>query len=75
MYGMHVHKAVIAASSRYSGISIHFVNGAYDEGQIIAQFKVELDVGETAETLKEKIRVLEHQYFSETVAHLIDKRD
>jgi len=75
MYGMHVHKAVIAASSRYSGISIHFVNGAYDEGQIIAQFKVELDIGETAETLKEKIRVLEHQYFSETVAHLIDKRD
>jgi len=75
MYGMYVHKAVISANSRYSGISIHFVNGVYDEGQIIAQFKVELDRGETAESLKEKIRTLEYQYFSETVAQLIDKAD
>jgi len=71
MYGMHVHEAVIAANSSESGISIHFVNGAYDEGQIIAQFKVDLDPNETPETLSLKIRALEHEYFSETVAQLV----
>jgi phosphoribosylglycinamide formyltransferase-1 len=71
MYGMHVHEAVIEANSSESGISIHFVNGAYDEGQIIAQFKVDLDPNETPETLSLKIRALEHEYFSETVAQLV----
>ena len=71
MYGMHVHEAVIAAKSSESGISIHFVNGAYDEGQIIAQFKVGLEPNETPETLSLKIRTLEHLYFSETVVQLV----
>ena len=71
MYGMHVHEAVIAAKSSESGISIHFVNGAYDEGQIIAQFKVGLEPNETPETLSLKIRALEHQHFSETVVQLV----
>ena len=54
-----------------SGITIHYVNGAYDEGQIIKQFRVSISENETSETLSTKVRTLEHKYFSDTVAELI----
>ena len=71
MYGMHVHNAVIHAKEIESGITIHYVNGAYDEGQIIKQFRVSISENETSETLSTKVRTLEHKYFSDTVAELI----
>tara|TARA_B100001057_G_scaffold499513_1_gene610463 strand:+ start:494 stop:1066 length:573 start_codon:yes stop_codon:yes gene_type:complete len=71
MYGMHVHIAVIQAEEVESGITIHYVNGAYDEGQIIRQFRVSISDNETSETLSTKVRVLEHKYFSDTVAELV----
>ena len=71
MYGMHVHKAVIQAKERESGITIHYVNGAYDEGQIIKQFRVSISDKDTPETLSRKVRALEHAHFSDTVAQLI----
>ena len=37
MYGMHVHQAVKAAGEAESGISIHLVNEAFDEGSVIFQ--------------------------------------
>ena len=71
MYGMHVHNAVIHAKEVESGITIHYVNGSYDEGQIIAQFKVAISEEETPETLAVKIRALEHKHFSESVAKVL----
>ncbi|MDR3194009.1 MAG: phosphoribosylglycinamide formyltransferase, partial [Tannerella sp.] len=35
MYGMHVHEAVVAAGEKESGITVHYVNGEYDEGRVI----------------------------------------
>ena len=67
---MHVHKAVIHAKEFESGITIHYVNGAYDEGDIIRQFRVSIS-NETSETLSTKVRALEHKYFSDTVAELV----
>ena len=71
MYGMHVHNAVIHAKEVESGITIHYVNGSYDEGQIIAQFKVAISEEETPETLAVKIRALEHKHFSYSVAKVL----
>tara|TARA_B100001287_G_scaffold253178_1_gene235656 strand:- start:4911 stop:5483 length:573 start_codon:yes stop_codon:yes gene_type:complete len=71
MFGMHVHDAVIKAKEVESGITIHYVNGAYDEGQIIKQFKVLISENETSQSLSTKVRYLEHKYFSDTVAELI----
>ena len=42
MYGMHVHKAVVAANVKESGITIHYVNAQYDEGAIVFQAKCKL---------------------------------
>ncbi len=74
MYGRHVHEAVLAAGEKKSGITIHFVNEFYDQGQIIFQAETEIDKGETPETLAEKIHRLEYRYFPEVVAQLLKSR-
>ena len=71
MYGAHVHEAVIAAGEKESGISIHWVNENYDEGDIIFQAKCSIDTNETPETLANKIHALEHAHFAPTIERLL----
>jgi phosphoribosylglycinamide formyltransferase-1 len=63
MYGDNVHRAVLAAKESYSGISVHFVDEKFDQGRLIAQFYCDISAGETLDTLKEKIRQLEHAFY------------
>ena len=71
MYGAHVHEAVIAAGEKESGITIHWVNENYDEGDIIFQAKCSIDSNETPETLANKIHALEHAHFAKTIEGLL----
>jgi len=71
MYGMRVHEAVIANKDIESGISIHYVNEKYDEGNIIFQAKCAIDLNETPESLAEKIHLLEYEYFPKVIEKLI----
>ena len=59
MYGMNVHRAVIEAKEEYSGVTLHYVNNRYDEGNIIKQTKVKVDAQDTAETLSQKVQKVE----------------
>lgn len=72
MYGMNVHKAVIAAGEKESGISIHFVNERYDDGAIISQHSCVIDEHDTAETVAEKVRELEHAFFPLAIERILD---
>jgi phosphoribosylglycinamide formyltransferase-1 len=63
MYGMHVHRAVIGAKEKESGISIHYVNEHYDEGEIIAQHACGISENDSPEQLAQKIQQLEHTFF------------
>jgi phosphoribosylglycinamide formyltransferase 1 len=63
MYGMKVHEAIIKNGEKQSGISIHFVNENYDEGEIIFQAKCNIDKNDTPELLANKIHFLEHEHF------------
>jgi phosphoribosylglycinamide formyltransferase-1 len=67
MYGANVHKAVIEAKEKESGITIHFVNEEYDKGEIIMQAKCLVAETETPETLAEKIHQLEYEFFPKAV--------
>ncbi len=67
MYGMNVHKAVIANNEAESGITIHYVNEAYDEGAIIQQATCALTPEDTPETLAAKIHTLEYEHFAPTL--------
>jgi len=67
MYGSRVHEAVINSGDKESGITIHFVNSNYDEGNIIHQSKCKIEENDTAETLALRIHELEHRYYPEVI--------
>jgi phosphoribosylglycinamide formyltransferase-1 len=71
MYGMNVHKAVIAEKETESGITVHYVNEEYDKGEIILQAKCVIEEGDTPEMLDKKIRELELEYFPKAIEKLI----
>ena len=71
MYGKHVHKAVIEAQEKESGITIHYVNEYYDDGAIIFQAKCIVNENDDAETLAQKIHALEHEHFAKTIDQII----
>lgn len=73
MYGSHVHKAVIKAGEKESGISIHYVNEQYDEGQIIAQYTCAISETDTPDSLAEKIHQLEYAHYPEVCESVIRK--
>ncbi|MCF6243376.1 MAG: phosphoribosylglycinamide formyltransferase [Bacteroidales bacterium] len=67
MYGMNVHKAVIANKEKQSGISIHYVNEHYDEGDIIFQATCPVNESDTPEKLAEKVHKLEYEHFPKVI--------
>ena len=67
MYGHKVHEAVKAAGETESGITIHFVNDHYDEGDIIFQAKCPLTRTDTPETIAKKVLQLEHHHFPQII--------
>ena len=67
MYGYHVHEAVKAAGETETGITIHYINEHYDEGDIIFQASCPLTTEDTPETIAQKVHALEHRYFPEVV--------
>lgn len=71
MYGSNVHKAVIDAGEKESGISIHFVNEKYDEGKIISQHTCVVSENETIESLARKIHQLEYKHLPKTIEVLL----
>ncbi|MEI6852150.1 MAG: phosphoribosylglycinamide formyltransferase [Bacteroidota bacterium] len=73
MYGHYVHEAVIREKEKESGISIHFVNEKYDEGEIIFQEKCTLTASDTPESLAAKIHELEYRHFPEIIERVILK--
>ncbi|OJU27380.1 MAG: phosphoribosylglycinamide formyltransferase [Sphingobacteriales bacterium 41-5] len=73
MYGQNVHEAVIAAGEKESGITIHYVDGHYDNGDIIFQAKCEVADDDTPHSLAQKIHLLEHQHFPVAIEEIIGK--
>jgi phosphoribosylglycinamide formyltransferase-1 len=71
MYGMNVHKAVLAANENQSGITIHLVNEYYDQGKIIAQHSCAINEHETVASLSEKVQLMEHEYFPKAIEHFL----
>ena len=71
MYGINVHKKVIENKEKESGISIHYVNCNYDEGDIIFQKNIDINYPSDPEKLSKKIHKLEMEYFPKTIEKLL----
>jgi len=70
MYGHRVHEAVLASGAKESGATVHFVDEAFDRGAIIAQEKVPVQKGDTAETLAARVLEAEHRLLPKVVLDL-----
>lgn len=73
MYGDRVHKAVLEAGEEEHGITIHFVNENFDEGEIIHQARFRIEPGDTIEIIKFNGQQLEHTHYPKTIENLLRK--
>ena len=70
MYGRRVHEAVLASGAAESGATVHYVDEQYDRGPIIAQARVPVRPGDTAETLAARVLEAEHRLLPLVVLEL-----
>ena len=74
MYGQHVHQAVLDSGDKKTGCSVHFVDNEYDHGPIILQKKVAVEEGDTAQSLMERVQLVEREAFPEAINMIADGR-
>jgi len=67
MYGLHVHKAVLASGSGESGCTVHFVDEVYDNGPIIVQERCEVRKDDTPESLAARVFALECEAYPKAI--------
>jgi phosphoribosylglycinamide formyltransferase-1 len=74
MYGLNVHKAVIDSEEKITGATVHIVTDEYDQGRILAQQSIEIEEGDTPESLQKKVLKIEHTLFSKVIQDIISKK-
>ena len=72
MYGDRVHRAVLEAGCKESGITIHYVNEKYDSGDIIFQARCPVLPDDDVNTLAERVHALEYKHYPEVISRLLD---
>lgn len=75
MYGERVHQAVYDAGDKYSGVTIHYINDQYDEGQIITQEMVNIEDCESPQEIAAKVLKLEHRLYAPTIFNVLSHRE
>ncbi|MFT6815321.1 MAG: phosphoribosylglycinamide formyltransferase-1 [Sphingobacteriales bacterium] len=73
MYGKKVHQAVLDAGEKGSGVTIHYVNDIYDEGEIIGQHECPIETGETLDSLAFKVHQLEYCHYPKAIYNILKK--
>ena len=74
MYGDKVHKAVIEAHEKESGITIHKIYANYDEGTTVFQAKIKIEPLDNAEKVAQKIHALEYKFYPVIIENMILNR-
>ncbi len=71
MYGMNVHKTILENKEKETGITIHYVNEHYDEGEFIFQHNINIEECDSPEAIAVKVQELEHEHFPKVIEKLI----
>lgn len=71
MYGDKVHQAVVAAGEKESGITIHYIDGHFDEGVTIFQAKCPVLPGDTPEDVAHKVHALEYEHYPKVIERIL----
>ena len=72
MYGMHVHRAVLASGAKYSGATVHIVTEEIDGGPIICQEVVPVEDDDTPETLAQRVLEVEHRLYPRALQLMVE---
>jgi phosphoribosylglycinamide formyltransferase-1 len=72
MYGSRVHEAVKESGDPETGISIHYVNERYDEGEMIFQARCKVLPGDSPDDIARKVHALEYEHFPRVIDELLD---
>ncbi|MGH7146189.1 MAG: phosphoribosylglycinamide formyltransferase [Planctomycetota bacterium] len=73
MYGHHVHAAVLAAGARETGCTVHVVDEQYDHGPVLAQARVAVEAGDTADTLAARVQAAERALYPQVIGEYLGK--
>ena len=73
MYGSKIHEAVLKNKDQQTGITIHYVNNIYDDGQIIFQKKCDIQGINSAEEIAQKVHSLEYGYFPQVIEQILTR--
>ena len=71
MYGSRVHEAVKVAGEKETGITIHYVNENYDDGNIIFQAKCAVNISDTPDSIAKKVHQLEYELFPKIIEQVL----
>ena len=71
MYGDRVHEAVVAAGETESGITIHYINEHYDEGDTVFQAKCPVLPDDSVADVAQKVHALEYEYYPLIIEKLL----
>ena len=71
MYGIHVHRAVIASGDKKTGISVHLVSEEYDKGLLLAQKEIPVFEEDTAESLQKRVKQEEQTFYVSVLKKII----
>jgi phosphoribosylglycinamide formyltransferase 1 len=71
MFGIHVHEAVKEAGEKETGITIHFCNEHYDEGNVIFQARCPVFPHDTAQDIAKRVLSLEHEHFAKIIEQVL----
>ncbi|MDE3247004.1 MAG: phosphoribosylglycinamide formyltransferase [Acidobacteriota bacterium] len=73
MYGMHVHRAVLASGEKESGCTVHLVDNELDHGRILAECRVPVLPDDSAETLQQRVYAKEMELYPRAVAEYLNE--
>ena len=71
--GLDTHARAIAAGDRHGGTSVHLVTPELDAGEVLAQVRVPIAPGDTAESLASRVKFAEHQLYPRAVAEYVGR--
>lgn len=74
MYGSKVHEAVLQSNDKETGITIHYLNEKYDEGEIIVQHRTAVQADDTPESVAAKVHALEHEWYPKVIEELLSRQ-
>ena len=73
MYGMHVHRAVLASGEKESGCTVHLVDNEFDHGRKLAECRVPVLPGDSPELLQQRVYAAEMELYPKAMAEYLSQ--